>query len=511
MPYLGRQPSIGRFAHLDDITSSFNSACTTFSLMQSSVALVPGAASNLIISLGGVLQEPEVAYTVAGSSIIFSSAPASTQPFFGILLGDVLDVGQVSQGAVINATSLTVTGAATLSNTLAVTGAATLSNTLAVTGAATLSNTLAVTGATTLSSTVATGALTITGAATYTTSLKSTTALATPGALSATQATAFASTVSGASIMGFGTTNDVALMNRAGTVVLGIGPNTTTVNMTGLLTVSGFGTSSFSAGGTGSNTLIIRNTTAGVANYGELRIPNDTNINVGLALHAYSSTYTTSGPEVASGVHLYGNGVGGLSISANNASGAIRFYSGGLTERARLAANGEYYLGSSMTAVNSGLWTEHFSGAVYYGMTLNETASTSGAGLISFNMAGTQKGSIVFTGTTGVVFNTTSDARLKMDMGVAITVDVLRRTVIHDFDWIADGSRARGVFAQEAYAVAPFAVSVGSDEMKDGHLAKPWSVDYSKFVPDLIVGWQQHDATISQLAARIAALESQGH
>ena len=125
MPYLGRQPSIGRFAHLDDITSSFNSACTTFSLMQSSVALVPGAASNLIISLGGVLQEPEVAYTVAGSSIIFSSAPASTQPFFGILLGDVLDVGQVSQGAVINATSLTVTGAATLSNTLAVTGAVT--------------------------------------------------------------------------------------------------------------------------------------------------------------------------------------------------------------------------------------------------------------------------------------------------------------------------------------------------------------------------------------------------
>ena len=87
--------------------------------MQSSVALVPGAASNLIISLGGVLQEPEVAYTVAGSSIIFSSAPASTQPFFGILLGDVLDVGYITSGVDISVGALTVNGAITLSNTAA--------------------------------------------------------------------------------------------------------------------------------------------------------------------------------------------------------------------------------------------------------------------------------------------------------------------------------------------------------------------------------------------------------
>lgn len=68
---------------------------------------------------------------------------------------------------------------------------------------------------------------------TFSTSLKSTTALATPSALSATQFTGFASTVSGASIMGYGTTNDVSLMNRAGTVVLGVGPNTTVVNIAG--------------------------------------------------------------------------------------------------------------------------------------------------------------------------------------------------------------------------------------------------------------------------------------
>lgn len=79
----------------------------------------------------------------------------------------------------------------------------------------------------------------ITGAGTFTTSLSSTTALATPGALVATQFTAFASTVSGAALMGFGTTNDVSLMNRAGTVCLGIGPNTTAVNIPGSLVLTG--------------------------------------------------------------------------------------------------------------------------------------------------------------------------------------------------------------------------------------------------------------------------------
>lgn len=48
-----------------------------------------------------------------------------------------------------------------------------------------------------------------------------TTAIATPAAYVATTFTGFASTVSGASLMGFGTTNDVTLMNRAGTNQVG--------------------------------------------------------------------------------------------------------------------------------------------------------------------------------------------------------------------------------------------------------------------------------------------------
>ena len=251
--------------------------------------------------------------------------------------------------------AVAIAGATTVGGTLGVTGATTLSSTVAtgaltVTGAATVSTTLGVTGATTLSSTVATGALTITGAATYTTNLKSTTALATPAALTATQATAFASTVSGSAIMGFGTTNDVSLMNRAGTVVLGIGPNTTTVNMTGLLTVAGFGTHSFSAGGTGGNTFELRNTTAGTGNYTRLNLGND-NDQFSSIWQVYSSTYTSSGFAQASGTLLYANGSGGMSFGAFHASGAIRFYSGGTTQRLSLNNDGSLTFGTSSATV----------------------------------------------------------------------------------------------------------------------------------------------------------------
>lgn len=69
--------------------------------------------------------------------------------------------------------------------------------------------------------------------------LKSVAALATPGAYAATASSLFASTVSGATLMGFGSTGDVTLKNRAGTDVIVVTANTTGVMMAGALQVSG--------------------------------------------------------------------------------------------------------------------------------------------------------------------------------------------------------------------------------------------------------------------------------
>jgi hypothetical protein len=74
---------------------------------------------------------------------------------------------------------------------------------------------------------------------TFTTNVKSVTALATPSAYAATTGAFFASTVSGATLMGFGTTGDVTLKNRAGTDVIVVTSNTTGVTMAGALAITG--------------------------------------------------------------------------------------------------------------------------------------------------------------------------------------------------------------------------------------------------------------------------------
>jgi hypothetical protein len=130
---------------------------------------------------------------------------------------------------------------------------------------------------------------------------------------------------------------------------------------------------------------------------------------------------------------------------------------------------------------------------------------------ILFYTPGGLAGYIQTNGTT-TAYLSASDARLKQDQGVvgrAVAGAVLRDTVIHDFIWTYDGRPGRGVFAQEAVSVAPGAVAVGSDEVDEaGRLVQPWAVDYTKYVPDLIVGWQAHEGAIAALEARIAALEA---
>jgi hypothetical protein len=115
------------------------------------------------------------------------------------------------------------------------------------------------------------------------------------------------------------------------------------------------------------------------------------------------------------------------------------------------------------------------------------SASTASVNQIIFENPNGAVGSIQTSG-SGTTYGTTSDQDLKNDLGVAITTDVIENTIIHDFTWKASGEVDRGVFAQEAFAVKPTAVIVGADELNEkGQKMQPWGVDYSKYVPDLIV------------------------
>lgn len=65
---------------------TFNGSTATFSLVIGSTAVTPSTAASLLILLNGVVQRPDVAYTVSGSTITFSVAPATTDAFFGVYL-----------------------------------------------------------------------------------------------------------------------------------------------------------------------------------------------------------------------------------------------------------------------------------------------------------------------------------------------------------------------------------------------------------------------------------------
>jgi len=96
--YIGRQAVNGNFIKLDSITTS---ATTTFNLLNGGVAYSPESARNCIVSLNGVIQSPETAYNIVGSTIVFSETLASQDVIDHIIvLGDVNALGTVSDGTV---------------------------------------------------------------------------------------------------------------------------------------------------------------------------------------------------------------------------------------------------------------------------------------------------------------------------------------------------------------------------------------------------------------------------
>ena len=84
MAYIGRAPTSG-FFEKQDITG--DDSTTTFTLTHTI-----GSTSAIIVSVGGVIQEPTVAYVLAsgGTQITFTTAPSSTDNVYIQYLGDAV-------------------------------------------------------------------------------------------------------------------------------------------------------------------------------------------------------------------------------------------------------------------------------------------------------------------------------------------------------------------------------------------------------------------------------------
>ena len=120
MAYVGKVPLTGAYQILDDIAGAFTgSTAGPFNLTVSGTAVSPETEASVIISVSGVVQQPISAFTISGSQITFTGNPASSDTFFGIVLGNTFDIGKPTDATV---------GAASLSTDFFVKNAQTLTS-----------------------------------------------------------------------------------------------------------------------------------------------------------------------------------------------------------------------------------------------------------------------------------------------------------------------------------------------------------------------------------------------
>ena len=116
---------------------------------------------------------------------------------------------------------------------------------------------------------------------------------------------------------------------------------------------------------------------------------------------------------------------------------------------------------------------------------------------------GTTTGTITYNG-TNVLYNGTSDQRLKENIVDAPNaLSSINAIKVRSFDWKSDGSHSEyGYIAQELLEVAPEAVHVPADP------EEMMGVDFGKLTPRLVKAIQELSAQNQALEARLAKLEA---
>ena len=263
-----------------------------------------------------------------------------------------------------------------------------------------------------------------------------------------------------------------------------------------------------------------------------MRLDASGNLGLGVTPSAWSSSYhsidigsyasfysvLTGSPSTAMGNNTYGTASG--SVYKNTAAATIYQQYGGahywynapsgtagnaisFTQAMTLDNSGNLVVG--VTSYNAAVNSNYFlygSGLVSIG---HVSGTSSGSVFQQFVYNATQIGSITQSGTTGVLYNITSDYRLKNVVGAVSgsgdRIDALQPV---EYTMKADGSQHRGFLAHQFQAVYANSVNGTKDAVDaDGKpVYQTMQASTSEVIADLV-------AEIQSLRARVAQLETQ--
>jgi hypothetical protein len=418
---------------------------------------------------------------------------------FPMPMVDLLDNSMAASGSTRKVTVNQILGSG---------GTATLAS-ATITGAATVGTTLGVTGNTTLSSdlTVRTNKLAVTstgvgiGIATPAVQFH----IQAPGSDSAAvrlQATGGRTFDIFSSAAGYGAANNLVIYDITGSA------ERFRIDSTGIFTFSNVG------GGSGTAMTL-----------------NSTGLGIGMSPSAILSALKSSATQATGLILRNDNGADGGSISldfetsagASGSEGSLagrisgRRVGGGTTGALDFFVNNAGTLGTAKMIIDAsgnllvGLTVDTFAPAKGVSMFAGNSSrvavghangTTSGDYYHSFAYNSVVIGSITQSGTTAVLYNTTSDYRLKESVkplnGGLARVNALKPSI---YNWKSDGSTGEGFLAHELAEVVPFAVSGEKDAMNADGTIKSQGIDMSRVVPILV-------AAIQELTAEVNALKN---
>lgn len=195
---------------------------------------------------------------------------------------------------------------------------------------------------------------------------------------------------------------------------------------------------------------------------------------------------------------VYGTGAG--------ASPALQFasYNGTTyTERARIDSSGNFLAGTTSAPYSANTF-ERSTGSYI----LSVGSSNNTPDYINFYNQNGVVGSISRNGGSNVSYGTSSDYRLKENVvpmtGALVKIAQLKPVT---YTWKVDGTNGQGFIAHELQAIVPDAVVGEKDALNEDGSIKSQGIDTSFLVATLTAAIQEQQALITQLTARITALE----